>query len=247
MTANIDNPGTGPAREARQDKALRRLVRIRWATRFTLAFGVAASGVANVLHAQDNPISRAISAWPPLALLLSVELISRVPATRLWRAVVRLSATGLIASIAGWISYWHMAAVTAAYGETGSSAWLLPLTVDGLVVVASISLVELTARIRDVETIGTATEVTAEAVLVQAEQIGNEDRSPVSSGKASDNRPQTAPAESDGLVERARQIISGYKDQTGRDITRDELRERLRVKTETASYFVEPPARRRPG
>ena len=131
MSAEIVNPGSRPAREAVQDWALGRLARIRWATRFTLAFGVAASGVANVLHAQDNPISRAISAWPPLALLLSVELISRVPATRLWRAVVRLSATGLIASIAGWISYWHMAAVTRNYGETGSAAWLLPLTVDG--------------------------------------------------------------------------------------------------------------------
>jgi hypothetical protein len=47
-----------------------------------LVLGVAASVVANVLHALDNPISQSIAAWPPLALLLTVELISRVPVHR---------------------------------------------------------------------------------------------------------------------------------------------------------------------
>jgi hypothetical protein len=35
-----------------------------------------------VLHAQRNPIREAIAAWPPLALLLTIELISRVPVHR---------------------------------------------------------------------------------------------------------------------------------------------------------------------
>ncbi|OKI45728.1 hypothetical protein A6A27_37955 [Micromonospora sp. CB01531] len=55
------------------------LRRLRWAVRSTLALGVAASVAANVLHARPNPISQIIAAWPPLALLLTVELISRVP------------------------------------------------------------------------------------------------------------------------------------------------------------------------
>ncbi|HZM84486.1 MAG TPA: DUF2637 domain-containing protein [Candidatus Limnocylindrales bacterium] len=129
-------------------EALNGLTRVRWGARATLALGVIASGAANILHAQPDPISRAISAWPPLALLFAVELISRVPVHRPWMAGIRLSAASLLAGIAGWVSYWHMAAVAANYGETGSSAYLLPLTVDGLVVVASISLVELNARIR---------------------------------------------------------------------------------------------------
>jgi hypothetical protein len=61
---------------------LGRLRRIRWGVRATLTFGVAASVAANVLHAQQNPISQAISAWPPLALLLTAELVSRVPVHR---------------------------------------------------------------------------------------------------------------------------------------------------------------------
>lgn len=130
---------------------LPQLRRVRWAVRATLTLGVAASVVANVLHAQDNPISQAIAAWPPLALLLTVELISRVPVHHRSLAVARLGATATIAGIAAWVSYWHMAGVAARYGETGASPYLLPLSVDGLIVVASICLVELGGRISAAE------------------------------------------------------------------------------------------------
>src|SRR6185312_4132220 len=130
---------------------LQHLRRVRWAVRATLFLGVAASVVANVLHALDNPISQAIAAWPPLALLLTVELISRVPVHRRWLAAARLLATATIAGIAAWVSYWHMAGVAARYGETGASPYLLPLSVDGLIVVASICLVELGGRISVLE------------------------------------------------------------------------------------------------
>ena len=130
---------------------LPQLRRVRWAVRATLLLGVAASVVANVLHALDNPISQAIAAWPPLALLLTVELISRVPVHRRSLAAARLVATATIAGIAAWVSYWHMVGVAARYGETGASPYLLPLSVDGLIVVASICLVELAGRISTLE------------------------------------------------------------------------------------------------
>jgi hypothetical protein len=130
---------------------LPQLRRIRWAVRATLTLGVAASVAANVLHAQSDPISQTIAAWPPLALLLTVELISRVPVHRRSLAAARLLATAAIAGIAGWVSYWHMAGVAARYGETGASPYLLPISVDGLIVVASICLVELAGRLRAVD------------------------------------------------------------------------------------------------
>ncbi|WP_305782691.1 DUF2637 domain-containing protein [Symbioplanes lichenis] len=130
---------------------LPRLRRVRWAVRATLVLGVAASVMANILHALDNPISQAIAAWPPLALLLTVELISRVPVHRRSLAVARFAATATIAGIAAWVSYWHMVGVAARYGETGASPYLLPLSVDGLIVVASICLVELGGRIATLE------------------------------------------------------------------------------------------------
>jgi hypothetical protein len=130
---------------------LEHLRRVRWAVRATLLLGVAASVVANVLHALDNPISQAIAAWPPLALLLTVELISRVPVHRPLLTAARVLATAIIAGIAAWVSYWHMAGVASRYGETGASPYLLPLSVDGLIVVASICLVELGGRISELQ------------------------------------------------------------------------------------------------
>src|SRR5690349_18429080 len=112
---------------------LPQLRRVRWAVRATLVLGVAASVVANILHALDNPISQAIAAWPPLALLLTVELISRVPVHRRSLAFARLIATATIAGIAAWVSYWHMARRAARFGETGAPPYLLPLSVDGLI------------------------------------------------------------------------------------------------------------------
>jgi len=43
-----------------------------------------------------------------------------------------------------------MAAVAQRYGETGAAPYLIPISVDGLVVVASVCLVELAGRIRAV-------------------------------------------------------------------------------------------------
>jgi hypothetical protein len=126
------------------------LVRIRWAVRGVLLLGIAASVAGNILHARHNPISQTIAAWPPLALLLTVELIARVPVHTRSLAAVRLAATAAIAGIAAWVSYWHMAGVAARYGESGASPYLLPLSVDGLVIVASVCLVEIAGRIRTV-------------------------------------------------------------------------------------------------
>jgi len=124
------------------------LHRLRTFVRAVLTLGVAASITANVLHAQDSFVGRAISAWPPLALLLTVELISRVPVHRRWLAVVRVIVTATVAGIAAWVSYWHMVEVCLKYGEGTTSAHLIPLAVDGLIVVASICLVEVNGRIR---------------------------------------------------------------------------------------------------
>ena len=75
-------------RHVLDDIDTRRLGRLRWGVRAILCLGVAASIAANVLHARPDLISQIIAAWPPLALLLTVELISRVPADRRGLAVL---------------------------------------------------------------------------------------------------------------------------------------------------------------
>ena len=132
------------------ERELAQLRRFQWAVRATLALGVAASVCANVLHAQHNIIAQTIAAWPPLALMLSVELISRVPVYRRALAGLRILATVSIAGIAAYVSYFHMAAVVLRYGEQQPNPYLLPISVDGLIVVASVSLVELAGRVRAV-------------------------------------------------------------------------------------------------
>ena len=130
--------------------AVAQLRRVQWAVRATLVLGVAASVFANVLHARPNLIAQAIAAWPPCALLITVELVARVPLHRKSLGAVRIIATAGIAGIAAFVSYWHMVGVAARYGEIGITPYLLPLSVDGLIIVASVSLAELAGRIRDV-------------------------------------------------------------------------------------------------
>jgi uncharacterized protein DUF2637 len=167
---------------------VRHLTRLRWGVRAVLTLGVAASVCANVLHAQPHPISQTIAAWPPIALLLTVELISRVPVYRRALAVVRLLATTAIAGIAAWVSYWHMAGVAARFGETGASAYLLPLSVDGLIVVGSVCLVELGGRLA-------ATTASAEPAAPAVAIAGPDDRAlaVVPSGRAIQLHPAAQP------------------------------------------------------
>jgi hypothetical protein len=140
---------TNDAAAVRARRRVAELVRLRWAVRGVLAFGLAASIAANVLHAPPNLTSQVISAWPPLSLLLTLELVSRIPVHRWWRAAIRVLATTTVAGIAAWVSYWHMAEGARRFGETGVTPYLLPISVDGLIVVASICLIELTGRIRE--------------------------------------------------------------------------------------------------
>jgi hypothetical protein len=167
------------------------LHRMRWTVRATLGLGVTVSVAANVLHARPNLISQAIAGWPPIALLLTVELISRIPVAGRARAAVRILATAAIAGIAAWVSYWHMAGVAARYGETTTSAHLMPLSVDGLIVVASICLVELSARIQTLDRRTGTTTATAPVIAAKTEPSVATD---VPAANAKPSPPATAPA-----------------------------------------------------
>jgi len=147
-TSNLTTDPTSTASGDGSPLDVASLRRVRTGVRLVLALGITASLAANVEHAEATWTGRLISGWSPVALALAVELGSRVPLTRSVRAVVRWIATALIAGIAAWVSYWHMESLAEHHGETGASAHLLPLSVDGLVIVASVCLVEITDRLR---------------------------------------------------------------------------------------------------
>jgi len=50
----------------------------------------------------------------------------------------------LVAVIAAWSSYWHMVTVALRYGERFEVAYVLPLSVDGVLTVAAIMMAEET-------------------------------------------------------------------------------------------------------
>jgi Protein of unknown function (DUF2637) len=214
------------------------LKRIRWAVRMALFVGVAASVAGNVLHAQDGAISRVISAWSPLALLITIELIARVPVHSRGLAVARWAATAVIAGIAAWVSYWHMAAVASRYGETGASPYLLPLSVDGLVVVASICLVELGGRIRSTEvSVPVSDPADQEAVaaprLQYAEPIGPEP-APVDKVSAPAVRARKPQPSTKAVIER--------EHRKNPDATHEDIAKRVGVSTKTVQRNRPKPA-----
>ncbi|MGV9762411.1 DUF2637 domain-containing protein [Micromonospora tulbaghiae] len=55
--------------------------RSRWSAWLAFLVGVAASLAANVLAAEDDAVSRVVSAWPAVALLLTVEVLARAGRT----------------------------------------------------------------------------------------------------------------------------------------------------------------------
>lgn len=237
-----------------QAAVLGRLRRVRWGVRATLAFGVIASISANILHAQPNIISQVISAWPPLALLLTVELTSRIPMHRPLLATIRVLATAVIAGIAAWVSYWHMQDVAVRFGETEISAYLLPISVDGLIVVASVSLVELAGRIRTLETTSTNPQPTPPAPATPA-PVTSAAAIPAAATPAAAIPAAGAVAAVDergrvdedqgvddvldeALIARAHQVAAEHYRRTGGDITRDQLRAALRVSNRTASRLL---------
>ena len=98
--------------------------------------GVAASVAANVVAATGRgPIGIVVSAWPAVALLLTVHLFQHAP--RVWWIKILVAA---VAGVAGWISYWHMVEVALQGGESALSAHLLPVTVDAMMAVATVVL-----------------------------------------------------------------------------------------------------------
>lgn len=186
------------------------LKRVRHGARAALTLGVVVSVVANILHAADNPISQSIAAWAPLALLIAIELIARVPVRRGVLSFARLVATATIAGIAAWVSYWHMVGVALRYGEEPGAAHLIPLTVDGLVVVAWVCLVEIGSRIRDVEKAGVAHPVAQQGIDERPLAVPSAPvfLAPVSAPPASSDEAPGGAAESDDSAgQRVRQDV----------------------------------------
>jgi hypothetical protein len=117
-----------------------------------LATALLASVAANVLAAAPTVIARCVAAWPPIALLLVVDVLGRVPTNPGIGGRLSIIAAGLVALVAAIASFSHVRHVALEVGESELVAWILPLSVDGLAVVCSVALVEINQRLRPATT-----------------------------------------------------------------------------------------------
>ena len=127
---------------------LKQLRHLRWVVLVVVLAGIGASIAMNILHAPDSLAARLVSAGPPIAVFAAIELISRIPSSGRWTTFARIAGATVIATGAAAISYAQQRAAVVGLGFAAWEAAIWPLIVDGLMIVASVSLVEVVRLIR---------------------------------------------------------------------------------------------------
>lgn len=106
----------------------------------------------NVMHAPPTWGARLIGGTPPVFVFFCIELISRIPATSKLLSVGRIAASILVSGLSFAISYQQQMEFIHALGFEGWIAYVYPVIIDGVVVVATLSLVEVTRKVRELRT-----------------------------------------------------------------------------------------------
>lgn|SRR5262245_20550086 len=134
-------------------RKLRKIATLRWACRGVVAAATATSVWSNSLVAQNTNQSLVIMIMAPLIVLLGFELVSRIPLSESsW--VVRFTRPTVTAGITiggAYLSYWHQRDAFMKYSGDPQTAYILPALIDGLMVVAAVSLIELNVMFEKTE------------------------------------------------------------------------------------------------
>jgi hypothetical protein len=132
-------------------RSLNRLRRLRWLVGIGVVSGIAVSIAINVLHAPDNRWARVIAGVPPLAVYAILEFISHIPSSSRWLSIVRIAGATIVAGGAAYLSYAQQYAAIVALGFPLDQARIWPAVIDGTMVVASVSLVEVLRKARQIQ------------------------------------------------------------------------------------------------
>jgi hypothetical protein len=127
---------------------LHQLKRLRIAVLVVVLAGVLSSVLMNVLHAPDNLAARFVGALPPLAVFGCLELIVRIPSSSRALSWFRIGGAVLVAGGAAYLSYFQQKAAISDLGFPHDQAAIWPGVIDGTMVVASLSLLEVVRKIR---------------------------------------------------------------------------------------------------
>lgn len=190
-------------------KKLHEYGRLKWACRIVVAAMSAISIWGNQLHALPTPQAIIISSASPVLLFIAFELGSRIPQRKdahwTYKMLVPIGMT-CVAAINAWLSYWHQAAGFMAVTKDWQTSHLLPFGIDGLMLVASISLLNLNHLVRMLEAHGDANKVTTYRKPVEAEVAATPGKEPRLTKKQAiaalvAKNPMIEPAEVAKLVE----------------------------------------------
>jgi len=126
---------------------------LKWLCRGVIIVTALFSVWANVLHVTNVTIPAIIfAAAPPLVVLGGFEMVSRIPMrenAKWYNRWSRPVATAAISGGGAWLSYWHQKGAIFRYNSGDEqNATILPLLIDGLMIVASVSVIELNHQIR---------------------------------------------------------------------------------------------------
>lgn len=160
------------------------LVHLRWLCRSVIGVTGLFSIWANILHVVLVTIPALIfAAAPPLVVLFGWEMVSRIPIREnapWYIKLIRPVATGLIAFGGAWLSYWHQRSAIERYnGGDMTNAAILPLLIDGLMIVSSVSVYELNHRIRAMDAKQNAFDELTKAQQARVEQAAQPQERPL--------------------------------------------------------------------
>ena len=109
---------------------------------------VAATVTLNVMHAPGGVVAHSIGGSAPVLMFICVEFIARVPATSRWLSAGRITPSVAVAGIAFAISWQQQVNFMLSVGYAGWTVFAYPVMIDGVMLVAVLSLVEVTRKVR---------------------------------------------------------------------------------------------------
>lgn len=120
-------------------------IHLRWACRAQIIFTALVSVWANILHAGPFALVPWIfAALPPFIVLGGYEMVSRIPLLKeqpWYIRFVRPIATVIITGGGAWLSYFHQKDAVLKYTRGDeAAAFMMPILIDGLMVIASVSV-----------------------------------------------------------------------------------------------------------
>jgi len=128
--------------------SVKQLRRLRVLVLIVVLAGIGSSVAMNVLHAPDNLAARFVAAIPPLAVFGCLELIARIPSSSRSLTFFRILGAVFVAGGAATLSYAQQYAAVLGLGFPHWQSVIWPGVIDGTMIVASVSLVEVVRKIR---------------------------------------------------------------------------------------------------